>query len=75
MVPTAEAMEAAAAETSVGDEVASGGRGEEVAAPGVNVDRILVTSDPISSVSRLIRSRIGLKNEAPGMAVADGGAF
>jgi hypothetical protein len=67
--------EAAAAETSLGDAVASGGSGDAVAAPGVNVDLIRVTRAPISSVNRLIRSRIGLKKEAPGIAVADGGAF
>lgn len=78
IVPTADAMDAdaAAADTSLGEAVASGGRGDTVGAPGVKVDLIRVTSAPISSVSLLIRSRIGLKKEAPGIpAVADGGAF
>lgn len=52
--------------------VTRGGRGEvtTVDPPGVNEPRIRVTRAPISSVIRLIRSRMVLRKAAPGTAEA-----
>ena len=58
-----------------GAEVANGGSGDPDGL-GVNEPRIRETKAPISSVIRLIRSRIVLKKAVPGIgAGAAGGAF
>lgn len=78
MAETIEPAAAAAPMFSRLAAVTKGGRGEvtTVEPPGVNEPRIRVTSEPISSVIRLIRSRIVLRNAAPGTAEpADAGAF
>lgn len=59
-----------------GAEVANGGSGAPDGPPGVNDPRIRETKAPISSVIRLIRSRMVLKKAVPGIgAGAAGGAF
>ena len=70
------ATSAMAAALTNGAEVANGGSGDPDGPPGVKDPRIRETRAPISSVIRLIRSRMVLKKAVPGMgAGADGGAF